>query len=63
MQQEELGAFNEIIPERFMSYDLTDPVLFNEVLALIKTDKIVPLKLSNSMKLNPHGKKVIQKIL
>jgi len=29
MQQEELGAFAEIIPERFASYDLTDPVLFN----------------------------------
>ena len=59
MQQKELGAFTEIIPERFASYDLTDPVLFNEVLAYIKTEKVSPLKLSNSMKLNPHGKKVI----
>ena len=55
MQREEKGSFGEIVPDRFAEYDLSDPVLFDEVLKHIQTDKVAPLRLSNSMKLNPHG--------
>jgi len=60
MQAEEQGAFPEIIPDRYLTQDLSDATVLNEVLSHVQSDTVQPLKLSNSMKLNPHGQKVIK---
>jgi len=40
MQAEEQGAFPEIIPDRYLTQDLSDATVLNEVLSHVQSDTV-----------------------